>query len=999
MRKKRRKAAIVRGIHAMLARTAARAFAVLCIASLPLSAQTTASLTGKVSIGDLPAPGVTVTVNSPSLQGSRMAATGESGAYRFSSLPPGAYRVRFELAGTQEREADVVLQLAQTTRLDAVLRVQPVRHSYIVDPPPSRLATPAVATTLTLPEVERLPVQRNQLATAQLMPGVTANVLTNGQLAISGAPGYDSLAIVDGVVVNENTRGQLRPMYVEDAIQETTVLTGAIPAEHGRFTGGVISTLTRSGGNEVAGSLRDSLSNPAWSATTPAHENREDSLNHVWEATIGGYLVPDRLWYFGAGRWARNDTARQTIAVPAFGGSESTPRSPQVSYLETNDQKRYEGKLTARPGSRHSIVASYFGIDTQGTNARAANNIYDAASLTTRTDPESLVALRYDLVAAPDLLLTGRFARRDMTLQSGSRSTDLIAGTVLFDRSNGNARFNAPALCAVCGTEERDNRNIALEGQWFADTRRFGTHGLSAGIDRFEEHRTTPGHDTGSDFGLFVTRAQWKDGAIYPVITPTTNNGGGTFIRWMPLLADPQPNRLRTDSIYVTDRWDPTPRWSITAGARFDRNDAVDADGTKIAGDGRISPRLALQFDPSGGGRQRFSASYGEYASRIADSIASANQTAGITGSIDFAYRGPAINDRALSVSMPDAIRMVFEHFNNVQGGTNNRAANNLRPNGTRSVPGYSSYVDGGLAAPYVREITAGYAMAFNNRGVVRIDVIDRDWRDLYAASVTTATRRTTTPLGIPVDLVLNRNSDRLERTYRAAQLQAQWKYARFDTGAFYTWSELRGNHEGENASGAVAEADPSLYHPEYLDYARFSPMGWLRGDQRHRARAWFGIDAGSFHFTVLQTYDSGLPYSATGAINVTSYSGAPANPGYNAIPNGVYFFSDRGQFRMHDVHATDLAIRYARRFFGVELLAQADMLNVFNNDDVADPQRISTSVTTAATSGAFQPFNPFTASPAAGIHYQLNPNFGQPLNDLAYQRPRTFRASFAIRF
>ena len=43
---------------------------------------------------------------------------------------------------------------------------------------------------------------------------------------------------------------------------------------------------------------------------------------------------------------------------------------------------------------------------------------------------------------------------------------------------------------------------------------------------------------------------------------------------------------------------------------------------------------------------------------------------------------------------------------------TNNRAANNLRPNGTRSIPGFSSYVDGTLAAPYVQELTAGYGQS-----------------------------------------------------------------------------------------------------------------------------------------------------------------------------------------------------------------------------------------------------------------------------------------------
>lgn len=990
-----------------LARSLLRTLVVLSLTAVPAFAQITATMIGDVVAEDRPLAGVTVTISSPSLQGTRTTVTGETGVYRFAGLPPGIYVVRFDAPGMAGREETARLQVAHTTRVDAQLIPVLTETVTVQGARPAALATPAVAATLTLEEVERLPVQRNQNATAQLMPGVTANVLTNGQLSISGAPGYDSLAMVDGVVVNENTRGQLRPMYVEDAIQETTVLTGAIPAEYGRFTGGVVSTVTRSGGNELTGSLRDSLSNPSWSATTPANETREDSLSHVWEATLGGFVLRDRLWYFAAGRWAKNDTARQTIAVPAFtGGQAPTERSPQLSYLESNDQKRFEGKLTAQPGARHSLVASYFGIDTEGTNARAANNIYDAASLTTRNDPESLLAFRYDLLAARDLLVSARFAQREMSLQSGSRFTDLVRGTVLFDRANGNARFNAPSLCAVCGEEERDNRNVGLEVQWFAASRRFGSHSVVAGADRFDERRTPAGHDSGSDFGLFVSRAQWKDGQIYPVITPTTNNGGGTFIRWMPLLADAQPNRIRTDSLYVSDRWDAGRRWSVTAGARWDRNDAVDADGSVMSDDSRISPRLMVEYDLTGNGWNRLTASYAEYASRIADSIASANQTAGITGAIDFAYRGPAINDRGLTVTLPDAIRMVFDHFHNAQGGTDNRAANNLRPNGSRSIPGYSSYVDGTLSSPYVRELTAGYGTRIGTTGFAKIDLISRDWRDLYSASVTTATRRATTPLGIPVDLVLNRNSESLERTYRAVQLQARWNSSRFETGAFYTWSQLRGNHEGESAStGAVADADPSLYYPEFLDYDRFAPKGWLRGDQRHRLRAWLGYDVpipqviGALHLSLLQSFDSGLPYSAVAPINVTTYSGAPANPGYNAIPNGVYFISDRGQFRTGGVHSTDLAVRFARTLLGVELFAQSDLLNAFNNDAIADPQRINTSVSTAANSAALQTFNPFTTAPVAGTHYALNANFGTPLNDLAYQRPRTVRVALGVRF
>src|SRR5687768_13956656 len=150
----------------MLARTALRALAVLCIGTLPLVAQTTASLTGTVTIGDLPAPGVSVTVTSPVLQGERTTLTGDNGAYRFPSLPPGEYLVRFALTGTQERVEKAHLHLAQTSRVDALMIPAAVETMTVHGAPPPELKTTAVATTLTLAEVERLPVQRNQNATA-----------------------------------------------------------------------------------------------------------------------------------------------------------------------------------------------------------------------------------------------------------------------------------------------------------------------------------------------------------------------------------------------------------------------------------------------------------------------------------------------------------------------------------------------------------------------------------------------------------------------------------------------------------------------------------------------------------------------------------------------------------------------------------------------------------------------------------------------------------------
>ena len=67
-------------------------------------------------------------------------------------------------------------------------------------------------------------------------------------------------------MVGENLRGQPDNLFIEDAIQEITTLSGSISAEYGRFTGGVVSTLTKSGSNEFHGSFRDSLSNPKWTS-------------------------------------------------------------------------------------------------------------------------------------------------------------------------------------------------------------------------------------------------------------------------------------------------------------------------------------------------------------------------------------------------------------------------------------------------------------------------------------------------------------------------------------------------------------------------------------------------------------------------------------------------------------------------------------------------------------------------------------------------------------
>jgi outer membrane receptor for ferrienterochelin and colicin len=80
-------------------------------------------------------------------------------------------------------------------------------------------------------------------------------------VTISGGFAYDNIFLIDGVDANDNLFGTSAAVFIEAAIADTQVLTSGISAEYGRFSGGVINVVTKSGGNQFDGSLRADLTN------------------------------------------------------------------------------------------------------------------------------------------------------------------------------------------------------------------------------------------------------------------------------------------------------------------------------------------------------------------------------------------------------------------------------------------------------------------------------------------------------------------------------------------------------------------------------------------------------------------------------------------------------------------------------------------------------------------------------------------------------------------
>jgi outer membrane receptor for ferrienterochelin and colicin len=321
---------------------------------MPAGAQLpTGTLTGHVDDGKAPLPGVSVTVTSANLQGVRTATTSVNGDYIFTFLPPGDYNVRFELQGFQTVETGIKISAAQGATVNATMPAGKVAEEVTVTGSYETISTTSqAASTLTNDLLNKLPVAASAGTIANyaaLAAGTNVSAVT-GNIAISGGLSYENLFLVNGVAIMDNIRNTPTNFYVEDAVQETTTSTAGISAEYGRFAGGVVNMLTKSGGNEFHGSLRLGLDDDKWTAPTPLTVTRTDKINDTWSATLGGFILKDRLWFFGAYRYRKTDLTQQTSYT-------------NLPYPVSTTDKRYEGKLTFSITSDHRLVGSYLDYD------------------------------------------------------------------------------------------------------------------------------------------------------------------------------------------------------------------------------------------------------------------------------------------------------------------------------------------------------------------------------------------------------------------------------------------------------------------------------------------------------------------------------------------------------------------------------------------------------------------------------------------------------------
>jgi outer membrane receptor protein involved in Fe transport len=988
----------------------AAALAVLWLCGIALAQGTTGSLVGTVTSGGSGLPGVTVTVTSPALQGTRTAISGENGGFSLQALPPGEYTARFELSGLATVTRVLRVNLAQNARADVEMQASTLTEAITVTAAaPAALETSEVSTNFTGAEIAELPTLNRNIATAALLsPGVN-DAGPNKQIVISGAQSFDNLFLVNGVVVNENLRGQPHNLFIEDAVQETTVLSGgAISAEYGRFTGGVVSTITKSGGNDFSGSFRDSLRNDDWQAKTdfPGEAAHVDDINAVYEGTLGGRILRDRLWFFGAGRKEKSSLSAETVVT-------------KIPFAQDVDEKRYEGKLTGQITAKHSIVASYLDVKRKETNSRFGN-VVDLASLADRELPNSLKALHYNGILMENLLLEANYAKMNFAFVGGGAMThDRILGTLLRDTATSNRAWS-PTFCGICRNKERNNKSAQLKASYFLSSKGLGEHNLTAGWDDFHQLRIEDNYQSGSNYRLwgdFITAGD----QIFFRANPTNSQ-----VAYHPLLEESKGSDFDVSSLFLNDKWELNPRFNFNIGVRYDKSNGKNQSKVTTVDDSAFSPRLGITYDPFGNGSHRFSASYSKFASKVDQGAGDATSQGGRYASYYWDYRGPAINPVGTPtnqlVPTAEVIRQMFAWFDS-QGGINNTSLINALV-----IPGFTSRIGENLTAPSMDEYSVGYGTQLGQKGYFRADLIHRKWNDFYVLRKDLSTGKVALPAPSTSSVdqgVIETAGGDLTRDYNGIQTQGQYRITNALTfGGNYTWSKLRGNIEGEqfnnatvlagcNGGASVPGTDSGLCAPEYQDFDQNHPDGYLSGDMRHRASLWLGYNMitgiGRFNASVLERYHSGLPYSAAAAIDIRSSAILPngiVNPGYVTAPSRVwYYFGDRGQYRADSITSTNLALNYeAPAIHGAQIFVQTDIINIFNEQGVEYPATargnvIDQTVFVRRTRATLTPFNPFTTTPVEGTHFAKSATFGQPTNREAYQDPREYRISVGVRF
>lgn len=887
-----------------LCRRCLAVFTLLFSFGAALQAQTTGSIVGRVTDeqgGVL--PGVTVEAQSPALQGTRTAVTDSTGNYRLTVLPPGIYSVTFTLSGfATESRKDVTVGLDKDTVLNPELGVSLSEEITVTtDLPVVNTTTTELGTNLDVRSLETLPTGRNYSSVVQITPGVSsdANPENTGQSSITvyGSTGAENVYYVDGVNTTGVEYGFQGKELNFEFIEAVDVKTGGYEAELGRATGGIINVITKSGGNEFHGdvfgyydsdSLQSSADEVVATSGTVSGFTRED-----YGIGLGGYILKDKLWFFGA--YDRVSNTQDNVL------SEG-PREGETIGSES-DRDLGAAKLTFRLSDSQSIVGTFFQDPRDDTGA-----INDAQH-TLNGEPATYegirsfggrdYALRYEGVVGSNWVfsLQGALHQEENSVTPATAAGD----TIQYRTVVGDDVFQTGGFGLI--QEKEFDRDF-----WGGSLTRFlGGHQLKAGAEYETESADVMRRNSGGQQVDVLANEVDPSRPIYNHFYWTTPTATVENAPVSALIASPEH---KVTTLYLQDRWSARPNLTLNLGIRWDRQEIIDASGEKrIDLKKDYAPRLGFVWDPEGQGRSKAFGSYGRYYEQIPMDL--------VIRSFSF-ERQTRIFNFSPTATTPD-------------------------PEAEEAI-GRSSAIFGGLIEPadpnlenqYINEYIVGYEREILPDVAAGIKGIYRDYgqviEDFLCADDGTYC------IGNPGEGIMSRvftldyaqtfPAPKAKRVFKGVQLDLQKRRSKNWQGlASYIYSKLDGNFDGLYSPFTNVGPDPNITAAyDYFDFftngsdlSHITNTGPLSNDRRHQFKVsgmWFSpwkLSVGAAAY-----WRSGTP--------ITRY-------GYSDIyARYEFFLTKRGaEGRTPDNYEADLHFGYPVEVGPVTINLLADIFNILN--------------------------------------------------------------------
>ena len=255
--------------------------------------------------------GANITVTNVATGVENKSVTDNDGSYQALELPIGTYKVRVEHAGfTTAETVAYTLEINQVQRIDVTLKVGAQSETVEVSGNAAQVevVNPTLGASITSRPIVDLPLNgRNVLDLALLEPGVTPHNnddTSAGTYNIAGSRSDSVTFLLDGGVDNNLLSNGVVYTPNPDAVQEFRILTSNYTAEYGRNAGGVVSVVTKSGSNDVHGSIFEFNRNDAFSANTYFNNkngvDRPALKRNQYGFAIGGPIKKDKIFWFAS---------------------------------------------------------------------------------------------------------------------------------------------------------------------------------------------------------------------------------------------------------------------------------------------------------------------------------------------------------------------------------------------------------------------------------------------------------------------------------------------------------------------------------------------------------------------------------------------------------------------------------------------------------------------------------------------------------------------------